>query len=179
MLEPGFVVTSPRGTVMEILENTPERVRLKRTLPPGTGKTPSHRHDDGIERFRILDGEATGSVGRTTRTLRPGDVMEVPAGSPHVHPHTGAATTAVVEHTMEPRTPFVPVFFASYLTWLGEGKVDGQDEPTLLQVMAIIKVGAGGTWVSGPPVAVQKVLAAVLGTVAAARGIRPVVPPGV
>jgi hypothetical protein len=51
--------------------------------------------------------------------------------------------------------------------------------PTLLQVMAIIKVGGGGTWVTGPPVAVQKVLATVLGTVAAARGIRPVVPPGV
>jgi mannose-6-phosphate isomerase-like protein (cupin superfamily) len=179
MLEAGFVVTSPRGTVMEILENTPERFRLKRTLPAGTGKTPSHRHDNGIERFRVLDGEATGSVGGTTRTLRLGDVMEVPVSSRHVHPHTGVATTAVVEHTIEPRPRFVSVFFASYLTWLGEGKVNGQDEPTLLQVMAIIKAGGGGTWVTGPPVAVQKVLATVLGTVAAVRGIRPVVPPGV
>jgi hypothetical protein len=45
--------------------------------------------------------------------------------------------------------------------------------------MAIIKAGGGGTWVSGPPVAVQKVLATMLGTVAAVRGIRPVVRPGV
>jgi hypothetical protein len=102
----------------------------------------------------------------------------VPLSSAHVHPHTDAATTAVVEHTIEPRPRFVSVFFASYLTWLGEGKVDKQDEPTLLQVMAIIKEGGGGTWVSGPPVAAQKVLASVLGTVAGARGIRPVVPPG-
>ena len=64
-------------------------------------------------------------------SLRSGDVMEVPVGSAHVHPHTDASTTAVVEHTIEPRPRFVPVFFASWLTWLGEGKVDRQDEPTL------------------------------------------------
>ena len=45
MLEPGFTVTSPRGTVVEIVENTPERLVLKRILPPGTGGTPLHRHD--------------------------------------------------------------------------------------------------------------------------------------
>jgi hypothetical protein len=118
MLEPGFTVSSPRGTVVEILENTPERFALRRVLAPGTGRTPSHRHDNGVERFRLLAGEATGSV-------------------------------------------------------------DAQDEPTLLQVMAILKEGGGGTWVSGPPVAVQRVMAGVLGRVANARGIRPVVPPGV
>jgi mannose-6-phosphate isomerase-like protein (cupin superfamily) len=100
MLEPGFVVTSPRGTVVEILENTPQRFQLKRALPPGTGKTPSHRHDNGIERFRLLEGAATGSVDGTPRSLRPGNVMEVPVGIAHVHPHTDASTTAVVEHTM-------------------------------------------------------------------------------
>jgi hypothetical protein len=68
VLEPGHVVTSPRGTVMEILENTPDRFRLKRTLPPATGKTPSHRHDNGIERFRVLraprPGRSTGPCAR-------------------------------------------------------------------------------------------------------------------
>jgi hypothetical protein len=72
----------------------------------------------------------------------------------------------------------VAVFFASWLTWLAEGRVNKQDEPTLLQVMAIIKEGGGGTWVSGPPVGVQKALATVLGSVANARGMRAVVPPG-
>jgi mannose-6-phosphate isomerase-like protein (cupin superfamily) len=178
MLEPGFSVTSPRGTAIEVLENTPERFVLKRALPPGTGKTPSHRHDDGIERFRVLEGAATGMVGGAARSLQAGDVMEVPVGTSHVHPHTHAGTTATVEHAIEPRPRFVSVFFASYLTWLGEGRVDAQDEPTLLQVMAIFREGGGGTWVSGPPVFVQKALAGVLGRVANARGIRPVVPPG-
>jgi hypothetical protein len=43
MLEPGLTVTSPRGTVVEILENTPERFALKRILPPGTGIEPRPR----------------------------------------------------------------------------------------------------------------------------------------
>jgi mannose-6-phosphate isomerase-like protein (cupin superfamily) len=179
MLEPGFTVTSPRGTVIEVLENTPGRLVLRRTLPARTGRTPSHRHDNGIERFRLLEGAATGMVGGEERVLGPGDVMEVPVSTAHVHPHTHAGQTAVVEHVIEPRPRFVSVFFASYLTWLGEGRVDDQDEPTLLQVMAVIREGGGGTWVSGPPVAAQRVMAAVLGRAANARGIRPVVPPGV
>jgi mannose-6-phosphate isomerase-like protein (cupin superfamily) len=103
MLEPGFTVTSPRGTVIEVLENTPERFVLRRRLPPMTGRTPSHRHDDGIERFRLLEGAATGMVGGEERALHPGDVIEVPVSTAHVHPHTHAGQTAVVEHAIEPR----------------------------------------------------------------------------
>jgi quercetin dioxygenase-like cupin family protein len=177
MLEPGFTVTSPRGTVVEIVENTPERFVLKRILPPGTGRTPSHRHDNGVERFRVIEGEATGSVGGRARLLRADDVMEVPVGSAHLHPHTDESTIATVEHVIEPRPRFVLVFFASWLTWLGEGRVDKQDEPTLLGVMAVLKEGGGGTWVSGVPVGAQRLLATVLARVASARGIHPVVPP--
>ena len=178
MLEPGFTVTSPRGTVVEILENTPERFVMRRVLVPGTGRTASHRHENGIERFRVLEGELTGSVDGQERVLRPGDVMEVPTGSAHVHPHTDGVTTAAVEHTIEPRPRFVSVYFASWTTWLRDGRVDKQEEPTLLGIMAILKAGGGGSWVTGPPIAVQKALAAVLSPVAAARGLQAVVPPG-
>lgn len=175
MLEPGFTVHSPRGTIIEVLANAPDRFVLRRTLPPGTGKTPAHVHLDGVERFRLLAGRATGVVDGVERALEAGQAMEVPAGTSHVHPHTGE-DRAVVEHVIEPRPRFVSVFFASYLTWLGEGRVDEQDEPPLLAVMAIMRVGGGGTWVAGPPVALQRGLAAVLGRVANARGWRPVEP---
>ena len=110
MLEPGFTVTSPRGTLIEVLENTPERFVLRRVLAPGTGKTPSHRHDNGIERFRALEGAATGMVGGEQRSLQAGDVMEVPVGTAHVHPHTHVGTTATVEHTIEPSFDFTSEF---------------------------------------------------------------------
>jgi len=174
MLEPGTIVRSPRGTVVEILENTPDRFRLRRELPPATGKGPSHRHTNGVETFTVLSGEATGTSAGHTRLLRTGDVLEVPIGAAHVHPHTATDAIAVVEQTIEPRPRFVEVFFGSWLTWLAEGRVDKQDEPTLLAVMAVIRDGGGGTWVVGPPVAAQKALAQVLGRVAGARGYRAV-----
>jgi mannose-6-phosphate isomerase-like protein (cupin superfamily) len=174
MFGPGTVVRSPRGTVVEIVENMPDRFRLRRELPPATGKGLSHRHTDAFETFRVLDGEATGTAAGETRLLRAGDLLEVPVGAPHVHPHTADDAIAVVEHTIEPRPRFAEVYFESWLTWLAEGRVDKQDEVTLLGVMAVIREGGGGSWVVGPPVAAQKALAAVLGRVAARRGYRAV-----
>ncbi|MDP9294337.1 MAG: hypothetical protein M3O90_07955, partial [Actinomycetota bacterium] len=79
-------------------------------------------------------------------------MLEVPVGSSHVHPHTGRSTTATIEHTLVPRPHFAEVYFTTWLTRLPDGSVDRQDEPTLLQVMAIIKAADGGSWVAGPPV---------------------------
>jgi quercetin dioxygenase-like cupin family protein len=165
MLEPGQIIRSPRGTVIEVLENAPERFRLKRTLPPGTGKTPSHRHTNGIETFVILDGEVTATVAGETRRMTGGETLTVPVGAAHVHPHTPATATATLEHVIEPRPRFVEVFFGIYLKRLGTGDVNAQDEPHLLDVMAAIRVGGGGTWVAGPPVPLQKALAQVLGRI--------------
>jgi mannose-6-phosphate isomerase-like protein (cupin superfamily) len=164
------VVTSPRGTVVEILQDEPERFALRRTLPPGTGRTAPHRHLNGIERFTVLSGTATGKVGRRHVSLREGDVMDVPVGATHVHPHTSARETAVVEHVIEPRPRFVEVYFASWQEWLAAGRVDGQDEPTLLGIMAVIDAGGGGTWVSGPPIALQKAVVPVMARLARRRG---------
>ncbi|MDP9347484.1 MAG: cupin domain-containing protein [Actinomycetota bacterium] len=110
-------VRSPRGTVLEVLEDSPERFRLRRRMPPHTGRGAPHRHLDGIERFTVLEGEAKGSVHGRSRRLGPGDVLDVPVGAAHVHPHTGG-DTALVEHVIEPRPRFVQVYFASWLRWL-------------------------------------------------------------
>ena len=114
---------------------------------------------NGIERFEVLEGEVTGAVAGRSRALTAGDVLEVPVGSSHVHPHTGKAATATIEHTIEPRPLFVEVYFATWLARLREGRVDRQDEPTFLQVMAILRAGGGGSWVVGPPVWLQKGMA--------------------
>jgi quercetin dioxygenase-like cupin family protein len=172
VLAPGDTFTSPRGTVVEILENGPERFRLRRTLVPGTGRTPPHRHLNGVERFDVTAGEVVVALDRRRHLLRAGEHIVVPIGASHVHPHTGPAAAATVIHTIEPRPRFVEVFFGSYLPWLQEGKVDRQDEPRLLGVMAVIREGGGGTWVAGPPISLQKGLAEVLGRAAALRGLR-------
>jgi len=177
VIEPGATYRSPRGTVVEVLDNRPERFAIRRTLPSGTGRTAPHRHMEpgAVERFTLLEGTATGKLGGEQRRLGPGDVLEVRSGDVHVHPHTGAGETATLEHAIEPREPFVPVYFASWLTWLERGHVDRQDEPMLLGIMSVLRAAGGETWVAGPPVAVQKALAALLAPVANRRGLRAVV----
>jgi hypothetical protein len=78
--------------------------------------------------------------------------------------------TAVVEQEIEPRPRFVEVYFASWTRWLQEGRVDRQDEPTLLGIMAVLAAGGGGTWVAGPPVGLQRLAARALAPVARRRG---------
>jgi gentisate 1,2-dioxygenase len=143
---------------------------MRRTLAPGTGRTLPHRHLDGNERFEMLDGVAKGTVDGQSRILRAGDVLEVPAGSSHVHPHTDTSATATIEHTIEPRAGFAEVYFTTWLTRLPEGRVDRQEEPTMMQIMGMIKVSDGETWVAGPPVWLQKAMAAVLGSIAERTG---------
>lgn len=180
-LVPGTIVTSPKGTIVEILEWSPERLAVKRTLPPSTGKGAAHYHENGVERFTVIEGTVTAAVDGDTRTLGPGDELFVPVGSSHEHPRTGPDGPAVVIHAIEPdpalpETPteipsFPQVYFASWLGWLEAGEVDDQEEPSFLQIMTVIKDGGGGSWVVGPPVIAQRALAAVLGRAAALRGI--------
>jgi mannose-6-phosphate isomerase-like protein (cupin superfamily) len=90
-MEPSTVVSSPRGTGVEVLEDSPERFLIRRSLPPLTGKTAPHRHQHvGSERFLLVEGSATAKLdGRTVR-LAPGDTLEVPLGKSHVRPHARA-----------------------------------------------------------------------------------------
>lgn len=170
MYEPGAVVRSPRGTVVEVLENGPERLRIRRKMPPATGRAAPHKHLDGVETFTLLEGEATGAVDGQKRVLRPGDFLRVPVGSSHLHPRTASDATAVVEHTIEPRPRFAEVYFQLWLPCLEAGRVDAQEELGPLGVMWLVENGGGGTWVVGVPVAVQKLFARVLAPVASARG---------
>jgi quercetin dioxygenase-like cupin family protein len=155
-----------------VLAYGPERLAIRRALAPGTGRTAPHRHlEHTSERFTLIEGEATGSVDKAERRLRPGDVMEVPRGAVHVHQHTGAGETAVVEHVIEPCPAFPRVYFPSWLRWLDEGRVDDQDEPRF-RIMAIIATAKGDSWVAGPPTPAQRALAMLLAPIANRRGYR-------
>lgn len=177
MLKAGQVIESPRGTRVEILENTPERLSFKRTLPPLTGgtKSKSHRHTATSETFELLAGEATAFVEGREHTLNAGDVLEIPLGTTHVNPYTNAGKDATLVQTVAPRSRGVEVYFTSWLNWMQQGEADANDEPTLLQLAAIIKEGGrAGTWPSATPVILQQIALPILGVIAGLRGIRAV-----
>ncbi|HEX8157090.1 MAG TPA: cupin domain-containing protein [Solirubrobacteraceae bacterium] len=175
MLKAGQVIESPRGTRIEILENTPKRISFQRTLPPLTGGTKSkeHRHTETSETYELLAGEATAWIAGKEHKLTAGTVLEIPLGSPHVNPYTGAGQDATLVQTVAPRSRGVEVYFTSWMNWLGEGKADAHDEPTILQLAAIIKEGGrAGTWPTKPPVIVQQIGLPILGIIAGLKGIR-------
>jgi hypothetical protein len=156
-----------------VLAYSPERLAIRRSLPPGTGRTAPHLHrEQASERFRLLEGEATAKVGKDEIVLRAGDELEIPRATSHVHPHTGPGATAVLEHAIEPCPAFPLVYFPTWLGWLADGRVDPQEEPTFLGIMAIIDAAKGDSWVAGPPIAAQKALARLLAPVANRRGYR-------
>ena len=68
-LEVGRVVASPRGTRVEVKENSPERYVMERHLPPGTGKTPPHIHQNGVERFEVSPPHAGAAAEAPAKVL--------------------------------------------------------------------------------------------------------------
>jgi mannose-6-phosphate isomerase-like protein (cupin superfamily) len=177
MLQAGDIVKSPRGTRVEILENSPERISFRRTFPPLTGGTKgkAHRHTSTLETFEMVAGDASALVDGRERPLEPGDALEIQLGSSHANPYTKEGNTATLVHSVTPRTRGVEVYFTSWLHWLEQGEADARDEPTFLQIAAIIREGGrAGTWTSRLPVFVQRIGLPILGLIAELRGIRAV-----
>ena len=104
-----------------------------------------------------------------------GDVLEIPLGTTHVNPYTTAGKHATLVQTVAPRSRGVEVYFTSWLNWMQQGEADANDEPTLLQLGAIIKEGGrAGTWPTATPVILQRIALPILGVIAGLRGIRAV-----
>lgn len=73
----GFVLQS--GIDGRTIEN--REVTLV-TLTP-EGQYPQHVHKDSDARFIIISGEATLLLGKAKRKLHPGDIIDIPKGTPH------------------------------------------------------------------------------------------------
>lgn len=86
-------VTKDTSTIREIL--APRNSALARqslaeaTLPPGA-TTQAHYHPKTEEIYYVLAGEGQMRLGGEERTVRPGDGIAIPPGSPHQIRNTGA-----------------------------------------------------------------------------------------
>jgi quercetin dioxygenase-like cupin family protein len=86
MIEPGTVIAGPH-TRIEFEQTSANTngalLSFKETYEVDTQRVPMHIHATQTERFTVLSGTLGVRVGLVTRTLGPGDVAEVPAGTPH------------------------------------------------------------------------------------------------
>ena len=70
-------------------------VRVEAWVDPGGGVTP-HRHPRMEERFDVLAGEITFTLGRRKVRARAGESVVVPAGARHAYRNTGAVEAHMV-----------------------------------------------------------------------------------
>ena len=62
---------------------TPEALEVEAVYGPNGSAPPKHLHPAQDERFEVLAGELRTRVGGEERTLRAGDTLEIPRGTPH------------------------------------------------------------------------------------------------
>ena len=56
---------------------------MESSYEAGGAPAPAHLHPAQDERFTVLSGSVSAGVDGELRTLRGGDVLEIPAGTPH------------------------------------------------------------------------------------------------
>ncbi len=88
MARRGLTLTDPTtGQTMTFLQTAAdtggELLALETTFGGKGGKPPVHRHPSQAERYEVLDGELHVRLGRKRHTLRAGEALDVPAGTPH------------------------------------------------------------------------------------------------
>ena len=88
MARRGLTLTDPTTGQTITFEQTSadtggELLAMETTYQPKAGKPPMHRHPTQAERFEVLEGELDVRLGRRRRRLTAGEVLEIPAGTPH------------------------------------------------------------------------------------------------
>ena len=71
------------GQTIRFLEEADGVLVMESTYEPGGAPAPAHFHPAQDERFTVLAGAVRAGVDGEARTLREGDVLEIPAGTAH------------------------------------------------------------------------------------------------
>jgi quercetin dioxygenase-like cupin family protein len=74
---------------------TPEALEVEATYAPGGSAPPPHLHPAQDERFEVLAGEVHVKLAGQERTLRTGDVLEIPRETAHQMWNPGAEPARV------------------------------------------------------------------------------------
>ena len=138
-------------------------------VPADMISPPPHLHVEEEERLEVLEGEMTVQTDGRRHVLRPGESHAVKPGIAHTWQNSGAGPLRF-------RGEFRPAgnaqsLFETYCGLATEGRSDEKGQPPLLQVAASLPLW--GMYLARPPILAQRLLMAVLRSVARLRGYRP------
>jgi len=170
----------------DVLENpvTGERLVFRRTAAETGGEVleyelvfrpqgfvvQQHVHPSQSERHEVTAGALGLELPTGRQVLRAGDVVDVPARTPHrLFPADGSLVTAVFELRPALRSEELLTLF---FRLANEGKVSRKGNPHLLELALIAREFEPEGYATKPPLAVQRALLAPLAALARRRGVR-------
>lgn len=176
MARPGNVLENPitgqrllfrktaKGTGGELLEVESIYTRASPSRPP------VHYHPNQEERFEVLSGTLRVLLDGEERTLKVGEILTVPPGTPHEMWNVEEGETRVNWQTRPALK--TEEFFETVWGLAKDGKVDEKGVPNLLQVAVIAREYEDEFRLAKPPWPVQKALLAALVPIGRLLGYR-------
>jgi mannose-6-phosphate isomerase-like protein (cupin superfamily) len=145
---------------------TPELLRIEEQAAVDMIPPPVHVHLHQHERFEVLQGQVTVQLRRERHVLQADMSLVVAPRTPHTWRNSG-------ETELRMLTEFTPAgnmlsFFEAYCGFAREGRTDDNGAAPFLAIAAACR--HWDMYLATPPVALQKVLFAVLGPLARRRG---------
>jgi glyoxylate utilization-related uncharacterized protein len=173
LAKPGDELVNPvSGQGIAFRSITPELLEVETWYRAGGPAAPPHLHPAQDERFEVLSGEVRAVIAGEERTLRRGDVLDVPAGTPHEFGgHAGTDGRARWQTRPALRTA---EFMETTFGLARDGRVNPRTGvPGLLQMALTLREFDAEFRLVKPPRPLQLVLFSILGAVGRLRGLRP------
>jgi quercetin dioxygenase-like cupin family protein len=146
-------------------ENGGTRWEVEWFVKPHQGKfPPEHFHPIFSEQFEIMSGAARYRLGGQEHSAQPGDVVNIPTGSRHMHPWSVSDEELHVRHLIELTQPNLELlsaaedFFESLFALARDGKVGQDGLPNLLQFAVLAVAASPLAYPAGIPMPVADVL---------------------
>jgi quercetin dioxygenase-like cupin family protein len=152
-------------------ETDGELLEMEATYEPGSVEPLEHFHPNQDEHFEILAGTMEARIGGEERTLRAGDVIDVPAGTVHAM-WNGGDKEARVNWQTRPALRSEE-FFQTIGKLAREGKLTTRGAEDPLAGAAVMQEFRDEFRPTSPPALVQTVAFPVLSVVARVLGRRP------
>ena len=175
MAKPGDVIENPvigdRIVFRYTREETHgELLEFDLYAQPSAVGPPRHVHVRSEEHFEVLKGSIHVEVGERVMRLGEGEAFTVPAGVPHRWWNDGK-TEAIVRVSVQPEAG-MESFLETLYGLAKDGKTNARGLPNLFQLAVTASAYYDASYVTMPPLMVQKILFGILAPIARLLGYR-------
>jgi mannose-6-phosphate isomerase-like protein (cupin superfamily) len=179
MAASGQVIRNPAtGETTEFLATSADTggrlLRIEMTADPKAAGADEHIHPKLTERYDMQEGRLTVRMHGRDHVIEAGEHFEIPRGTPHSFWNPDDRPARVIVE-FEPAGRFES-FMETVYALARDGKTNAKGRPRLLQAAVIAQAHLDDIALARPPVAVQRVLFAVLAPLGRLLGYRAAYP---